>query len=144
MRAPGRAPPPPVIATPAGRVGLLIGAEGLVPELARGLMLRGADTIAWSTAALPYDLVPLARARADENRVYVAAAAPRDPRGGALIVDPAGTVIAAGLLDRDVSCSQQISIAAARIKTMAPGTDVVANRLPGTYRALTRWPGSQI
>ncbi len=128
--------PPPLVRLAAGQVGLLVGAEGLVPELGRSLMLRGADVLAWTLPALPLPLEPLVRARADENRVFVAAAAPRADRLGAFIIAPTGAIIASGLLDRDLTFSQAIPLAEARQKALAPRTDALLSRRPAFYGAL--------
>ena len=129
---------PPLLALPFGRVALLVGVEGLVPEVARDCMLRGADILCWPSDALPVDAAPVARARADENRVYVALAEPRKgtSAGGGMLVEPSGTVIADGPADRDVSFAAPVLAAAARVKAMAPGTDAVLDRLPATYGPL--------
>jgi predicted amidohydrolase len=125
--------PCPVLETAAGRVGLLLGAEGLVPEVARSLMLRGAELLLWPAASL--DILALARCRADENRLYVALATPPDAEG-ALIVSPSGQVLASTLLGSEMSTAAQLSPLLSRWKDMAPGTSVVHGRQPETYGLL--------
>lgn len=67
--SPGDAPPP-VIETPAGRVGLMICFDWFYPETARLLALRGAQIIAHpSNLVLPYCQRAM-YARSVENRVY--------------------------------------------------------------------------
>jgi predicted amidohydrolase len=127
--------PCPVLETAAGRVGLLVGAEGLVPEVARCLMLRGAELLLWPAPSLGVPLLPLARCRADENRLYLAVAAPSDAEG-ALIVSPAGQVIAATLLGEEMSMAAQVNLMLSRWKDMATDTNVVLGRLPETYGLL--------
>lgn len=131
---------PPVLESRAGRIGLLVGAEGLVPEVARSLMLRGADTLVWTAGLLPYPLPILARTRADENRTYVAVATPCAPDGGALIVGPTGAVIACGPTEATLAFSQEVSFAAARNKAMAPGSDPLLDRNPDIFRSLVGDP----
>ena len=133
----------PIFPTALGNTALLAGVEGLVPELVRGLMLRGADTVLWSAGRLPVALRPLARARADENRIYFALATPRPAaveldldRDGALIVAPGGAVIAEGLLTHDLSFAADVQVATARVKRIAPETNVLTGRRPATYGAL--------
>lgn len=136
--------PCPVVETAAGRAALVLGAEGLVPEAVRCLMLEGAELLLWPSGDLGLDLLPLVRCRADENRVYVAAASPTVPESGALIVSPTGQVVASSLGGREMAVSAQMNHALARWKDMAPGTNVILNRQPETYGALvrpTRRPG---
>jgi predicted amidohydrolase len=128
----------PVVETATGRVALVLGAEGLVPEAVRCLMLEGADLLLWLTGDLGFDLLPLARCRADENRAYVAAAGPAVPKSGALIVSTTGQVVASSLAEKEMAVSAHLNRALARWKDMAPGTNVVLDRQPGTYGALVR------
>jgi predicted amidohydrolase len=134
--APGHAACP-VIETRAGRAGVMIAEEGLVPEVARSLMLRGAETLLWAaTGTPPYDLALVARARADENRCALAVACPPSDGGATLVVSPQGQILAAALRGREMACHGQINRALAHWKDMAPGTHVVFGRQPDTYRAL--------
>lgn len=132
--------PPPVIATVAGAVGLLGGSEGLAPELAQDLKLRGAELIAWTAGScldargVPLPLRALARSRAAEQRLYVAAAGPAGRRfsdeeadlGGALLVDPNGLVLTETLRGATLAMSADINRALTRWHRMAPGTDPIA------------------
>lgn len=128
----------PVIATPAGRIGMMIAAEGYVPEIARSLMLRGAEVLLWAADAPGGPMHRIVRARADENRVFVASAAAPVEHGATMIADPAGRILAQALEGRELSVSATVNRAQAHLKAMAPGTDVVRNRQPETYEALTR------
>lgn len=126
--------PSPVISTPIGNVGLLCGDEGFVPEVARGLMLQGADILAWPLFEGVAMTDRVARTRSDENRVYTAAAWPDGgiitaPSGAALTIVPRGTGIA---------MAAQVNKALSRWKDMAPGTNVVHDRVPEAYGALIR------
>ncbi|HEY8491771.1 MAG TPA: carbon-nitrogen hydrolase family protein [Dehalococcoidia bacterium] len=128
--------PCPVVETAAGSVGLLVGAEGLVPEVSRSLMLRGAEFLLWTAPARYGMLDAVARTRADENRVYVAAAAPAGGESGALVVGPQAQVLAVALAGRPMGVTAQVNRALTRWKDMAPGTNVLTNRLPGRYGPL--------
>jgi predicted amidohydrolase len=123
-----------VVATPAGNVALLCGDEGLVPEVARGLMLEGADILAWPLFEADPMAERVARARSDENRVYTAAAWP----DGGVIISPSGAPLTAVPAGTGVAMTAPINKAIARWKDMAPGTHVVNDRVPGAYGALTR------
>lgn len=133
--------PAPVAETPIGRIGMLIAAEGFVPECARSLMLRGAEILLWCADAPPLAMSRFARCRADENRVWVACAAAPAATGATMIVDPAGRVVAQALEGRELAVTATVNCALSHLKSMAPGTDVVFGRQPDTYMALTR-PGT--
>lgn len=130
--------PCPVINTPVGRVGLMLAAEGNVPEVARSLMLRGAEIILWAGDDPAVAMAPIASSRADENRVFVASAAAPTATGATMIADPSGRPIAAALDGTEIAVSATVNRMLAHLKAMAPGTDVVRNRQPATYAALTR------
>jgi predicted amidohydrolase len=123
-----------VVSTPAGYVALVCGEEGFVPEVERSLALEGADIIAWPAFA-PHEMTErIARCRSDENRVYTAVAWP----GGGLIVSPAGAVLTAVPEGTGVAMAAQVNPALSRWKDMAPGTNVIFDRLPRAYGALVR------
>jgi predicted amidohydrolase len=128
----------PVVNTPIGRVGLMVAAEGSVPEVARSLMLRGAETIIWSADDPGWPMMRvIARARAEENRVFVLTAAAPSPGGATMIIDPNGRVLAEALEGRELSVAADMNPALSHQKRRAPGTDVVRDRQPGAYGALT-------
>ena len=124
----------PVVSTPAGNVGLMVGDEGYVPEVARSLMLRGADILAWPAFAELPMTERLARSRADENRVYMAAAWP----GGGMVFAPSGAQLTAVPNGSGVAMTAPVNRAFARLKTMAPGTDVVRDRAVEGFGVLVR------
>ncbi len=122
----------PVVETPAGWIGVLVGSDGLSPEAARTLMLLGADVIVWFADG---DVGPVAATRAAENRTHVVVSGPTD----ATIFDPDGRPLAAaGGIERLIAAS--IDLSSGRAKEMAPGTDVVLGRQPETYGALVAEP----
>lgn len=126
----------PVINTPVGRVGLMAGAEGFVPEVARSLMLRGAEIVLWSTDDPPLPMQIIARTRADENRIFVACAAAPTATGAAMIAGPTGAVLAVALEGRELAVAADVNRAMSHLKQRARGTDVVRNRQPASYDAL--------
>ncbi|MEO5711095.1 MAG: carbon-nitrogen hydrolase family protein [Nocardioidaceae bacterium] len=95
-------PVEPVLVDVGGfRVGLMTCYDLRFPELARELVSRGAELVvvpaAWVAGPLKVDhWRTLARARAIENTVFVAAAGQPGPRytGHSLVVGPAGEVVA--------------------------------------------------
>ena len=124
--------PATVVETPAGRVGVLCGDEGLVPEVARCLALEGAEILAWSVFEAGAMTEAVARARSDENRVYTAAAWP----GGGVITAPTGAPLTAVPAGSGVAMAAQVNRAVARWKDMAPGTNAILDRMPQAYGAL--------
>jgi predicted amidohydrolase len=126
--------PAPIIATPAGNLGVLCGDEALVPEVARSLALEGAEFIAWTVFEPQAMDEALARTRADENRVYVAAAW----AGGGIVAAPNGAVVAASPDGSGVAMAASVNRSIARWKDMAPGTNVIDDRIPAAYGALTK------
>lgn len=93
----------PPIATPFGRLGLLVCYELRFPELARTLALAGADILVVPTAWVEGPLKErhfqtLVSARALENTVFVLAVglAGRPFIGQSLVVDPLGVPLASG------------------------------------------------
>jgi predicted amidohydrolase len=117
---------------------MMIAAEGNVPEVARSLMLRGAEIILWAGDDPAVPMAPVVRCRADENRVWLAYAGAPTATGATMIVDPAGRAQAVALEGAELAVSATVNRALAHLKAMAPGTDVVRNRQPATYGALTR------
>lgn len=127
----------PVVATPAGHVGVVLGEDGLVTEVPRAMMLDGADVIVWFSGM--HDVGGVAATRAAENRVFLVlvpdAGAPVTPR----VLDPNGNV----LVDTAASArtvATTVALDDARRKEMAPGTDVVIGRQPECYGSLTTMP----
>jgi predicted amidohydrolase len=128
----------PVVDTPFGRVGLIVAAELFVPEVARSLMLRGAEILLCCADDPPIPMAMFARTRAEENRVYVAAAGAPTDRGTAVVVEPGGRVLAQALHRRQLVLGAAVNRALAHNKQYTHGTDVLLNRKPETYGVLTR------
>jgi predicted amidohydrolase len=127
-----------VFDTPAGRTGLMIAAEGLVPEVARSLMLRGAELLLWAADDPPLPMSVFARARAEENAVYLVCAAAPTATGVTMIVDPAGRPVATALEGRELAVGASVNRALSHLKARAPGTNIVLDRQPATYGAVVR------
>jgi predicted amidohydrolase len=127
-----------VLNTPVGRVGLMLAAEGVVPEVARSLMLRGAEILLWAGDDPGLAMLPFARTRAEENRVFVVCAGGPTPTGATAIVEPSGRLLAVALEGRELSIGAEVNRALSHIKQRAPGSDVVRHRQPTSYEALVR------
>lgn len=125
----------PVITIGAVRVGLMAGGDGWAPEVARTLMLQGADLLLWA-AANPSDVAGyLARTRADENKVYLVLAVPAelDADLTTTIFAPSGAPLATALRGQAHAVAASVDVVATRLKEMAPGTNVVLDRQPESF-----------
>ncbi len=126
----------PVFETRFGRLGMMLDEEALLPEVPRCLMLGGADLLIWHAGPTNLPLRMLARARADESKVYLALGAAFGQ--GTALVNPAGAFLAAALPDAEQVIAGQVAWVTARYKEMAPSTHVVWGRRPETYKELIR------
>ena len=140
----------PVFPTPRGRIGLMVGYDGLFPEVARILTLRGAEIIAYPTTwRVPWEPRLTAIERAAENHVnLVAAARPDSPvQRGSLVVpvdrfptqphwwvrSPQPSELAPG---NNRFFTAGICASNARDKTIFYNTNLVAHRRPSLYGVL--------
>lgn len=128
--------PTAVLAIPGMRIALLAGVEGLVPEIARGAKLRGAEVLLWPAGDIGAPLRTLARARANEQRAYVVAAGTTAEQGGGYVIDPTGGVVMETLAGRAMAASGDIHRALSRWHEMSPGTNPVSGRRPETFTGL--------
>ncbi len=126
------------VETPWGRLGIMLGPEGLVPEVARILALHGAETLCWAAGSIPAGVglpaLAFARARADENRVNLLLAA-RAPEGAA-VVAAGGGVLGLARPEEVAAALGRLDRWAARDKELVPGTDLFADRHPEDYGLL--------
>ena len=129
-----------MIETRLGAIGLLAGRDALVPELARGLKLGGAELLAWCGSPLhgaAEDAARvIARTRAAEQRLYVVASAGADRAGGAFIVEPSGAIASESLSGEVMAVAADAHRAFARWHRMAPGTDPILAHRPEAFPEL--------
>jgi len=139
---PGDAPPP-VIETPAGRVGLMICFDWFFPETARTLALRGAQIIAHpSNLVLPWCQRAMF-ARSVENRVFTLTAnrtgaeshAGRTLRftGASQLLDPRGECLLHAPEAGEHLALADVTPADADDKGVAGHSDLFAQRRPALY-----------
>lgn len=128
----------PVFSTPHGYFGMMLGYDGMFPEAARCLALRGADLLLWpSNWQFPFEYSLIARERAIENQLFVVASNRPDSRGsgGSLVIQPLPEATIAGEypLRRSGYTTRLLKLANARVKKIYLNTDVIRNRRPETY-----------
>ncbi len=139
----------PVFETACGRIGIMLGYDGMFPEAARCLAVGGADAIAWPASLRePFEREWLAVPRAADNRCAVVLANRTDSPypGGSLVIPPAGfplwdiNQIAPPSRRMGAVMPAFLDLAASRQKQMIPKVDMFANRLPDTYGPLVASP----
>lgn len=121
----------------------------LLPEVARVLALQGADLVVWPVSSASSELELLARTRASESRIFLAVAnSIGNGRGESMIVSPGGAILAQAFPDRAQGIAAPCCLASARVKSVVPGTDLVADRCPDDYGILvardTEWTGREL
>ena len=146
----------PVLETNLGRLGSLVCYDLRFPEPARVLALQGAQIIlvstAWPASAHLYPEF-LARARAAENGVFLAAANRIGQEGSAaylgrsLIISPSGSVLAEGSEDREelLVCDIDPGESDEKHRIFIPGEyelDLFGDRRPELYSTLVQEPGT--
>lgn len=156
--------PAPVVETPIGRLGMYACMDGVIPEVARSLAVRGAQVLLNSLNSFALDEAALhIPVRAAENRVFVVAAnkvgplVPDDLRpavaarlqidpawldgaGESQIVAPDGTVLARAPRRGEAVVWADIEPARADDKRRPDGADLMADRRPALYRPLAAPP----
>lgn len=134
------------VETPWGRLGVVIGYDGLFAESARSLALAGADVVAWPCAwRQRHDRALLAVPQAEDNRVYLVCANRTDAPypGGSVVIAPSGIPvwdidqIAPPVTRHGAVVPTHANLALSRQKLMIPKVDMLRNRLVATYAAIT-------
>lgn len=131
-----------VIATPYGVLGVLVGYDGMFPESARVLALKGAEVLVWTAAwsdKSQRDFLTVTKA--EDNRCYLVAANRTDGAfsGGSLVVSPQG--LPHWSVEHSVPTNARhgavmpafANLALARQKSLIPGVDVIRRRIPSAY-----------
>jgi predicted amidohydrolase len=139
--------PPPVINTPAGRVGLMICFDWFFPETARLLALAGAQIIAHPSNLVLQFCQKAMYARSVENRVFTitanrVGAEERVGRrlvftGASQVLDPKGNTLVSASDDGNHAGLCTIDPSTADDKQVTPHNHLFRDRLPELYRALT-------
>ena len=142
---------PPVVDTPAGRIGVAICYDLWFPEVARLLALHGAEVMAlptnWPVEGRPPQgerpmEVPLVMSTAHVNRMAVAAADRCGVERGveflgwSMIADPRGWLAAPPAGTTPAHVTATIDLDAARDKGSGPRNDCLDDRRAGLYQEL--------
>jgi len=152
----------PVVATPLGRIGMVIAWDAIFPETTRALAMRGAEVILHplGSARIPAEAGTgyecYRRARAFENVAYFVSAnfgpldSTRDSAGArwpSEVVDFEGRVIAAADTDGECGVSATVDLAALRAHRAKPIRNWLAHLQPQLhapdYAAAKLWPLSR-
>ncbi|GLY67999.1 hypothetical protein Atai01_46180 [Amycolatopsis taiwanensis] len=148
---PGAAPPP-VVDTILGRLGLLICYDLEFPEWVRLAALDGAELlcapVSWPAFPRPAGERPnevvKVQAGAGVNRMPIAVCDRVDADhgaawlGGSVIVDPDGYPLTSLALGEEAAITATIDLAASRDKSIGERNDVLADRRPPLYGAITK------
>ena len=135
----------PVFDTPFGRVGMMMGYDGLFPEASRCLGVGGADMILWSANFRnPLERQWLTVPRGVDNRTALLVANRLDCPypGGSVVVPPTGFPHwdITRMIPRNTAMGAVftafLDLAVTRQKQVIPKVDLIANRLPETYGIL--------
>ncbi len=133
--APGD-PTTSLIPTPLGVLGLMHDQEGLIPEVARGLMLNGVELLIWVDREKREKGELVARSRAAENKVFLIRGGSREKEDYSMILGPNGNILASTMVGVEQAATALIVTALSRSKTVVPGTNAVTTRIPEIYKEL--------
>ncbi|KJS83203.1 MAG: hypothetical protein JM58_13140 [Peptococcaceae bacterium BICA1-8] len=124
--------------TEIGRIGVMLGHEGFLPEVARCLTLMGADIIAWPVDFTNDYYKLFARTRASENRIYIIVANTCGS-GASMVVNPFGSIQVSSFPEYEQAIGMQIEVSLARSKNVVPGSNVIKDRIPSAYKELSKY-----
>lgn len=136
-----------MIDTPYGRLGVILGYDGMFPESSRVLALLGVDIIAWPCAwDDPRQRQFLTVTKAEDNRCFLVAANRTDTGfgGGSIVLGPEGLPhwdvekVLPSETRHGAVITGFLTLALSRQKSMIPKVDVLRNRLVQTYAPLAK------
>jgi predicted amidohydrolase len=128
----------PVFKTPYGYIGIMIGYEGLFPEISRILTLKGADMIIWSSKFTNDKQINICRTRSAENKIFVACSNSIYSLGSghSLITSPSGQILTSCLGKTEQASLSSLFLHLSRNKSIVPHTNTILNRQPESYKIL--------
>jgi len=130
----------PVFRTSYGYMGVMMGYEGLFPEIARILTLKGADLIIWPSKFSNDRQVNICRSRGAENKIFVACSnsISHQSNGHSLITSPSGQILTSCLGKTEQASFSSLNLLLSRNKDIVPHTNTILNRKPDTYKVLLK------
>ena len=128
----------PVFKTSYGYIGVMIGYEGIFPEIARILTLKGADITIWPSKFTNDRQINICRSRGAENKIFVACSNSISHQGGghSLIASPSGQILTSCLGKTEQASLSSLNLLLSRNKDIVPHTNTILNRKPDTYKIL--------
>jgi predicted amidohydrolase len=128
----------PVFKTSYGYIGVMIGYEGMFPEIARTLTLKGVDIIIWPGKFSNDRQINICRSRGAENKIFVACSNSLSRQGGghSLIASPSGQILTSCLGIAEQASLSSLNLLLSRNKDIVPHTNTILNRKPNTYKIL--------
>ena len=130
----------PVFKTSYGYIGVMIGYEGIFPEIARTLTLKGSDTIVWPSKFINDRQINICRSRGVENKIFVACSNSISHQGSghSLLTSPSGQILTSCLEKTEQASLSSLNLLLSRNKNIVPHTNTILNRKPETYKILTQ------
>ena len=128
----------PVFNTSYGYIGVMIGYEGIFPEIARILTLKGADLIIWPSKFSNDRQINICRSRGAENKIFIACSNSISDKssGHSLLASPSGQILTSCLGKTEQTSLSALCIKLSRNKNIVPHTNTILNRKPETYKIL--------
>jgi predicted amidohydrolase len=130
----------PVFKTSYGYIGVMIGYEGIFPEIARTLTLKGADLIIWPSKFTNDRQINISRSRGAENKIFIACSnsISHQSNGHSLLTSPSGQILTSCLGKTEQASLSSLNLLLSRNKDIVPHTNTILNRKPETYKILTQ------
>ena len=115
-----------------------MGYEGLFPEIARILTLKGADLTIWPGKFINDRQINICRSRSAENKIFVACSnsISHQGTGHSLITSPSGQILTSCLGKTEQVSLSLLNFLLSRNKNIVPHTNTILNRKPDTYKFL--------
>ena len=128
----------PVFNTSYGYIGVMIGYEGIFPEIARILTLKGADLIIWPSKFSNDRQINICRSRGVENKIFIACSNSISDKssGHSLLASPSGQILTSCLGETEQTSLSTLCLTLSRNKNIVPHTNTILNRKPETYKIL--------
>ena len=128
----------PVFQTSYGHIGVMMGYEGIFPEISRTLTLKGADLIIWPSKFNNDRQINICRSRGAENKIFIACSNSicRQGTGHSLITSPSGQILTSCLGKTEQASLSSLNLLLSRNKDIVPHTNTILDRKPESYKIL--------